>query len=293
MTVDAQQFELLRPRLKRNAYRMLGSWAEAEDAVQDTYLRLAAAGEVRNLEALARTSLARLCLDRLKSARLRRESYVGEWLPEPVLDGELFPERDPALHLEEKDSLAYGLLVLMERLTPEERLVFVMREALHSSYAEVAAVLGKAEAGCRQLMVRARRSLGGNQTTGKLVGPILERFLAALQGGDPQALRGLFLDGAASVSDGGGKALAALKPILGGDKVVAFLLGLARKAPPGLSWDVRDCNGQACLLLFQESALTSAFLLEVTRDGIQTLWIMRNPDKFVGLQPGDRASAAG
>ena len=142
--LDAEQFEQLRPRLKRLAYRMLGSWAEAKDAVQDTYLRLASAQEARSLEALARTTLARLCLDRLKSARAQRETYFGEWLPEPVLDNQLFPVQNA---LEHRESLAYGILVIMEKLTPEERVVFVLREALSLSYREVAAIVGKAEAG--------------------------------------------------------------------------------------------------------------------------------------------------
>ena len=283
MNVDGERFETLRPRLKRMAYRMLGSWAEAEDAVQDTYLRLACASEARSLEALARTCLARLCLDRLKSARTRRESYYGEWLPEPVLDRELFPEPDPLSKLEEKDTLAYGLLVLLEKLTPDERIVFVMREALHSSYAEVAAVVGKAEAGCRQLMVRARRALQGAEPTGQLARPVLERFLRALQGGDATALRGLFADTAVSVSDGGGKAVAALKPILGADKVVSLLLGLAAKAPAGLSWELAECNGQAGLLIYQGGQLISVFVPEVTEGRIEQLYIMRNPDKMAGL----------
>ena len=278
--LDAEQFEQLRPRLKRLAYRMLGSWAEAEDAVQDTYLRLASAQEARSLEALARTTLARLCLDRLKSARAQRETYYGEWLPEPVLDNQLFPIQDA---LEHRESLTYGILVIMERLTPEERVVFVLREALSLSYREVAAIVGKAEAGCRQLMVRARRHLQGGPATGRLAAPVLERFVLALQGGDAAALSGLFAEGVVSVSDGGGKAAAAINPILGVKNVVAFMLGLARKAPPGLSWRLVESNGQACLLLLQDGTLISAFLPQLVDGVIERLYIMRNPDKLIGL----------
>lgn len=281
--LEAETFEQLRPRLKRLAYRMLGSWVEAEDAVQDAYLRLADAPPPRSLEALARTAVARLCLDRLKSARAQREVYPGEWLPEPVLDSRLFPDQDPASQLEDKDSLAYGLLVIMERLTPEERVVFVLREALSLSYREVAAILGKAEAGCRQLMVKARRHLRDPQLSGQLAAPVLESFVEALQTGDAAALSQLFGQQVITISDGGGKAAAAINPICGSHKVVAFMLGLARKAPPDLSWKLLDSNGQACLLLFQAGQLITAFLPQLEDGLIQRLFVMRNPEKLTGL----------
>lgn len=282
--LDPEEFEVLRPRLKRLAYRMLGSWSEAEDLVQDTYLRLASSPQARNLEALARTTLARLCLDRLKSARARREAYLGEWLPEPVLDSALFPHHDPAAELENKETLAYGLLVLLEQLTPEERMVFVLREALSLSFREVAGILGKAEAGCRQLMVRARRRISLPQARGQLTPALLDRFIEALHGADAAALKSVFAEGIMSISDGGGKASAALRPLLGVEKVLAFLLGLARKAPPGLSWRRVQSNDQLCLLLYQDGELITAFLPQMQGEVIQQLFIMRNPDKLGALR---------
>ncbi|MBS2035642.1 sigma-70 family RNA polymerase sigma factor [bacterium] len=281
--LDTEEFERIRPRLKRLAYRMLGSWSESEDAVQDAYLRLGAAPKARKLEALARTTVARLCLDRLKSARARRETYPGEWLPEPVLDNTLFPAQDPFSRLESRDSLAYGLLVIMERLKPEERVVFVLREALELSYREVSQVLGKAEASCRQLMVQARKHLHGARPTGELAAAALERFILALQGGDSLALCELLSENAVSISDGGGKAAAAIHPILGAKRGAAFMLGLARKAPPGLHWQMVESNGQACLLLFQDKVLISAFLPQLQAGLIDRLFIVRNPAKLAGL----------
>ena len=281
--LDADHFESLRPRLKRLAYRMLGSWSEAEDAVQDAYLRLSTAPEARKLEALARTTVARLCLDRLKSARAQREVYVGEWLPEPVLDRLLFPDHDPLGQLEHQASLAYGVLVLMERLRPEERVVFVLREALSLSYREVSDILGKAEAGCRQLMVKARKQLEGPLPAGNFAAPALEKLVMALQAGDAGALSQLLGVQAVSVSDGGGKAAAAIHPIQGAQKIIAFLLGLARKAPPGLSSRLVECNGQACLLLLQDGVLITACLPQLKEGLIEQLYIMRNPDKLGAL----------
>lgn len=233
----ASEFETHRPRLFSLAYRMLGSAAEAEDAVQDAYLRWHAADRsaIATPAAWLTKVLTNLCVNRLTSARVQRERYIGPWIAEPVLTG---ADRDGSAPLgpletaEQRESVSLGLLTLMERLTPAERAVFVLREAFGHGHREIAAVLDVAESSSRQLLRRARQRLAEDR---KRFDPsrerwqeIVERFLAAANGGDLSELEKLLSADVVAYSDGGGKVTAARVPIIGRDKVARYLAGILR-----------------------------------------------------------------
>ncbi|MGK5115167.1 MULTISPECIES: RNA polymerase sigma factor SigJ [unclassified Geodermatophilus] len=278
------------------AYQMLGSVADAEDVVQDTWLRWSATdrGDVADPRAYLVRITSRLALDRLDSARSRRESYVGPWLPEPLLTGSApvagaAPPRDPdeAAVLGEQVSLA--LLVVLETLSPAERAVFVLREVFGLPAAEVAAVLGRSEAAVRQTAHRAREHVQARQprfdADRSAQREVTERFLAACAGGDVDALLAALAPDVVLVTDGGGKAKAALRPIAGAEKVLRFLLATTTQgqAIEGLRAEVVDVNGQPAVVAWvgDEPYVTMSLVLV---DGlVQQVLVVRNPDKLRGL----------
>ena len=231
----AEVFDRNRPLLFSIAYRMTGSVMDAEDAVQEAYLRWQRASddEVRSPSAYLSRVVTRLSINRLRSARVRREQYVGPWLPEPVL-GEQVQEIGDQAELE--DSLSMAFLVLLESLTPVERAVFVLREVFDYEYAEIASLVGKSEANCRQISHRARQSVAARrprfESSPQQEERLLEGFLRASLSGDMEALLALLSEDVILYSDGGGKTQAALKPIYGADRVARFLSGILKKAPP-------------------------------------------------------------
>ena len=276
-----------RSKLLGLAYRMLGSRADAEDVLQDAYLRFASARDVRNEEAFLVTTVTRLCLDRLKSARARREIYVGPWLPEPVLDAEAF---SPQTATELADDLSFALLLALERLSPTERAAFLLHDVFDAPYSEVAAALGKSEIACRQLASRARKTVHDTRPAAPASPEAHARLLAAfgqaVGSGDLEKLTALLREDAIALSDGGGVKSAALNPIVGADKVARFFIGLARKAAAGgesVAFEAREINGAIGLLVFLGGALDQALSIAVDGKKIAAVFVVRNPQKLVGL----------
>jgi RNA polymerase sigma-70 factor, ECF subfamily len=268
------------------AYRLLGSRADAEDVVQEALTRGAAIDDARTPRALLTTIVTRLCLDELRSARRRREAYVGPWLPEPVLSG--VPA--DADRLERTESVSYGFLLLLETLSPPERAVFVLREVFELDFAEIAEALGKTEAACRQLLHRAREHMAAKRR--RFPRPdqqaaLASRFLGALASGDVSAMVALLVDEAEAVSDHGGKASASRNVVHGADRVAKLLVGLARKGAAGTRSLPAWVNGNPALLVYVGDTLISAIVLDTVLDGdearIAGFHIVRNPDKLAAL----------
>ncbi|GAA2859456.1 sigma-70 family RNA polymerase sigma factor [Streptosporangium fragile] len=263
------------------AYRMLGSTAEAEDVVQDAYLRWGRA-ERENIGSpgawLAKV-VTNLCLNRLTAARATRERYVGFWLPEPAPTGALGPLETA----EQRDSVSIAFLVLLERLTPAERAVFVLREAFSYGYREIAEVLDLSEANCRQLHGRARKRVGERRrfdAPGEQRREVVERFLAAARGGDLAGLEHLLAADVVAWADGGGKVSAALRPVTGREKVVRYLAGIAARFAAGVELGHADVNGQDAILAWRDGELITVFVAEVSGGMIVGLHFILNPEKL-------------
>ncbi|GAA4787718.1 RNA polymerase sigma factor SigJ [Actinomycetospora chlora] len=284
MTGTTDVFLAERPRLFGLAYRLLGSAHDAEDVLQDAWLRWAdhAAG-VDTPAAWLTTVVTRLCLDRLDSARVRRETYVGPWLPEPILTTD--PAAGPAATVEERESVSLALLTTLERLTPPERAVYVLREAFGHSHAEVAAVLDVSEVASRQLHTRARRHLAAERPAAAPVdvGPLLHRFVAAARDGDVAGLEALLADDATLWSDGGGKVSAARRPVHGRDAVARFLAGILAPARWRGHGAVAEVNGAPAVLGFVDDELAGVVTVDVEDGAVRTVRIVRNPDKLAFL----------
>lgn len=277
------RFEAERGRLFGLAYRMLGEASEAEDVVQDAYLRWEASASVEVPGAWLTKVVTNLCLNRLTSARARRERYVGPWLPEPVFtDGSVL---GPLETVEQRDSVSLGMLVLLERLTPPERAVFVLREAFDYGHREIAEILDLDEAHVRQLYRRAREHVGESR---KRFTPsleqqkkIVERFLAATLDGDVVGLERLLAEDAVSWADGGGKAMAARQPVFGRDRVVRLLAGLARHPrAAGAELEIGLVNGEPAVVVHEAGVLTSVIVPEVVGDRVVAVRAVANPDKL-------------
>jgi RNA polymerase sigma-70 factor (TIGR02957 family) len=301
-------FEAHRALLFSIAYRMLGSASEAEDVVQDAYLRYAAATpeDVRSPKAWLSTVVTRLCLDRLKSAQARREQYVGPWLPEPVVHA----DREPSLAraVEQRESTTLAFLLLLESLTPQERAVFVLREAFDYEYAEIAEMLDLSPANCRQLFHRARQRLRERQHRPRFHASrahhrrLVESFAAAMQSGDAAQLQQLLASDVVFTADGGGKASSATRPIHGKVDVSRMVLGLwkqaeahNRTAPAAdrFSLSMERLNGLTAIAGWRGSNLETLFtFVESGKDGIVAIDVVRNPDKLEYAKRELAASAA-
>ena len=266
------------------AYRMLGSRAEAEDVVQDAYLRWhnvdrAAIEEPRGYLA---TVVTRLCLDRMKSARARREFYVGQWLPEPVVD-EAFDDETAG---DVAHDITIALMLVLERLSPLERASFLLHDVFGLDFAEVSHALGRSEAACRQLGARARQHIAAGRprfpTSSEGGRRLAAAFHQAATSGDAQALTQMLSQDVVLYSDGGGKRLAALKPILGREKVLRFLDGVSRKNTSLATLKVRDAtiNGLPGFVLRGEDGAIDTVAFESDDGHITAIYIMRNPDKL-------------
>jgi RNA polymerase sigma-70 factor (ECF subfamily) len=279
-----QRFEANRRRLFGVAYRMLGEASEAEDVVQDAYLRWERSDAAISPEAWLTKVVTNLCLDRLTSARVQRERYVGPWLPEPVVaDGSVL---DPAETVEQRESLSLGMLVLLERLTPPERAVFVLREAFGHSHREIAEILEVSEPHVRQLYRRGQQHVAVARK--RFTAPpeqhrkLLERFLEAALRGDVSALEGMLAEDVVAWADGGGKAPAARHPLVGRGKVLRFLLALSEYAQRiRLVPDV--VNGEPALVVYLDGRLSGVSVPEFDGDRIVALRTIANPDKLAFL----------
>ncbi|MTV12349.1 MULTISPECIES: RNA polymerase sigma factor SigJ [Bradyrhizobium] len=272
-----------RARLTGLAYRMLGSRGDADDVVQDAWLRFAAADDVRNPEAFLVTVVTRLCLDRLKSARAQCEVYVGAWLPEPVFDEALSAEAATEL----ADDLSFALMLALDALTPLERAAFLLHDVFDRPFAEVARTLERSEAACRQLAARARRTVRDNRPVP--VEPpegharLLTAFCKAAASGDVSALANLLREDAIAITDGGGRKLAALKPIKGAAKIVRFIIGIAGKnAGSEARVEPMMINGRAGALIFLDGEVdhTLSMAIDGETGRIAAIYVVRNPDKL-------------
>jgi RNA polymerase sigma-70 factor (ECF subfamily) len=298
---EVDLFQANRPRLFGVAYRMLGSATDAEDVVQDAWLRYSAAqpADLRSPTAYLTTVVTRLCLDRLKSARAAREDYVGTWLPEPLLTDDRH-EPEQSLALAESATLAF--MVLLETLSPEERAVFLLREVLDHQYADIAAMLETTPANCRQLFHRAKAHIAARRPrfrgTGDADGKrrLAGRFVSALRDGDDDELTRVLAADVGFWSDGGGKVLAARRPVFGRDSVVNMLLGFRRTAAANgtpleqVTLDIVEVNREPAMALRVSGRLDSIYAFAIEDDAIVAIRIVRNPDKlrFVERQLADR-----
>jgi RNA polymerase sigma-70 factor, ECF subfamily len=284
-----EEFEELRPLLFAIAYRILGSVAEAEDAVQETWLRYESSPtQPTSTKAFLSAVVTRVSIDVLRSARVRRETYVGQWFPEPLLTD---PYEDPARSAELADSVSMAALLLLERLTPLERAVFVLREVFGFGFPEVAVAVGRSEAACRQLAVRARRHMDVGrprfEADHREREELAARFFDALRDGDIDGLRELLAADVQMVGDGGGKAPALARSVTGADNVARVLASIfpvlaridARVEP-------REVNGQpGAILRDRDGKVVSTVTLDVLGGRIQTIRAVVNPDKLGHVGP--------
>ncbi|MEV0307381.1 RNA polymerase sigma factor SigJ [Nonomuraea fuscirosea] len=279
---EVREFEAQRARLFGLAYRLLGSAAEAEDMVQETYLRWRNAGPVELPAAWLARVVTNLCLTRLASARVRRESYAGPWLPEPVYTGD--GALGPLETVEQRESVSMGLLVLLERLNPMERAVFVLREAFGYGHAEVAGILGIEEAHSRQLHRRARAHVG--QPRKRFDGDrgqhlrIVRSFFAATVNGDVEALERMLADDVAAWADGGG-GTAARRPVRGRARVARYLSGLSRRPEAGsVTSAFAEINGEPAVLIREPGGLLAIVAVEIADGRVVAVRTIVNPAKL-------------
>ena len=284
-------FEQLRPLLFSIAYRMLGSASEAEDVVQDAWLRARqdANGDVRSPRAYLTTIVTRLCIDHLRSAERTRMEYPGPWLPEPIAE----PNQEPA---ELASSLSMAFLLMLEQLTPTERAVFLLREVFEMEFSEIGSIVGKSDANTRQILVRARARLRHPQprfsATRRESEPSVERFRHAVATGDMNAMLAVLDVDAQLIADGGGKVAAATRPVIGADRVARFILGYAGK----LQWSETDftpvsINGTPGLLMRHPLAGDGTYSFEIADGRIRAVLIVRNPDKLRTFLDRQRSEA--
>jgi RNA polymerase sigma-70 factor (ECF subfamily) len=277
------EFEQVRPRLFGIAYRMMGTATEAEDVLQDTWLRWQRTDRsvVRDPGAFLATTATRLAINALTSARATRETYIGPWLPEPVSTAD-----DPALGAERSEALEMAVVLLLERLAPRERAAYVLREAFDYPYREIADLLETSEPNARQLVRRARDHIvreRSNPVDPEQQAQIMGAFLAAAQSGDLAGLESVLTDQVVSVSDGGGVVSAARVPIVGRTKVAHFVLGALAKFAVGSRAMVVQVNGAAAVLTVRDGKPDTVMSFDIGVDGISRLLFVRNPDKLRGL----------
>jgi RNA polymerase sigma-70 factor (ECF subfamily) len=284
-----------RRQLINVAYRLLGSLADAEDVVQETYARWYAMSRqqqdaIESPGAWLTKVASRICLDLLGSARARRERYVGEWIPEPL------PERqewitgrsgsipvDPADRVTLDESITMAFLVVLESMTPAERVALILHDVFRYPFAEIAEIVGRTPAACRQLASSARRRIRASRApaspTAQQAG-IVRDFKQAWEAKDIDALIGLLDPDATTIADGGGLASAALRPIQGGEQIARYLVDIAGRAPSDMTFLERTVNGQPGLVAQQDGSTVTVFAFDVAGDRIKHIWAVRNPEKL-------------
>lgn len=278
MTVAVDAFEEHRTHLVSVAYRMLGCAAEAEDVVQEAYLRWEREAEsARSARALLTTITTRLSIDRLRSAQRRRESYVGPWLPEPIVTGD-----DAYATVELADSLTFAFLLLLERLNPVERAVFVLREVFAYDYEEVAVIVGRTEANCRQILSRAKKRISlDEQPRGRDVQRgVVEQFLVALSAGDVDTLLELIAHDAVLVSDGGPDHRAARRPITGPQRITRLLTNLRNKMPEGYAVRMLSVNAEPTMVIDVDGKPAFTMTISTRGERVDRIYVVVNPDKL-------------
>lgn len=274
------------------AYRMLGSVTDAEDMVQETFLRWQQISDVvQSPRGYLSKIITRLCIDYMRSARTRREQYIGVWLPEPIV---MQPTNEPANLVELADSLSMSFLVMLESLSPIERAVFLLREVFDYEYSEIASIVGKSSANCRQILRRAKQSIQSrrhycNNISLKQREEITAKFLRAWHEEDIQELLTLLADNVVYKSDGGGKVPATFKLLYGSRKVARVLIAIRRhKQFPDLISNVALVNGEPGIVSYVNESLHSTVSLEVVESRIQSIFVVVNPDKLGGSGKTDK-----
>jgi RNA polymerase sigma-70 factor, ECF subfamily len=289
--MDHDVFDTDRPLLFSIAYRMLGSASDAEDVLQDAWVRYRGTDRstIRSPKAFATTIVTRLCLDRLKSARATREEYIGPWLPEPVLTSDL---ESPDTMLQRSESVTLAFLVLLEKLSPEERAVFILKDVFGYDHSEVGRMLGTTAENSRQLLHRAKVRLADAQPrpTGTPASrrAVAERFARAFSSANASELTALLARDVGLLSDGGGKAFAARRPLVGREEVLKFLVGLHRTAETAglmrdMSLRIEDVNGEPALIVWLGTQLESVFVFSIADDVVSAIRVVRNPDKLAHI----------
>ena len=281
--ISISAFEALRGRLFGLAYRMLGSRADAEDIVQEAYVRWhqASHGSIDNPEAWLVTTTSRLAIDRLRRLKTEREAYVGPWLPEPIVTQAPPPDHD----LDLAADLSIAFLTLLERLAPDERAAFLLHDVFEVGYAEIASVLDRSEAACRQVVHRARERVRGDRrrfdVTESAKATLLQKFMAALEARDEPALIALFAPDATWTADGGGKTGAAPLPIIGAGRIARLVIGLREKFwAVNRSLEVATVNGETGLCIRDGNRLTSTMSIVTDGERIHAVYAVVNPDKL-------------
>ncbi len=281
-------FEEQRRLLFGVAYRMLGSASEAEDMVQEAWLRWQRAGPggVRSPRSFLVTTVTRLCIDRQKSARVRREQYLGPWLPEPVATEQLVAPHSPESTVDAMESISFAFMVLLERLGPVERAVFLLRDVFDYDYTEIAPIVVRSEATCRQILRRARAHLAGGRARFAADEQdrlrLTNQFIQAAGAGDLGGLLQLLAQDAIAYSDGGGKVVAATNPVIGGERVARFIIGIARKNPAS-SVRLADLNGGPAIVLAHLHGDVTVLILAVANGVITAVNLVRNHEKLAHI----------
>jgi RNA polymerase sigma-70 factor (ECF subfamily) len=282
----AERFTLLRPLLFTIAYEILGSATEADDVLQDSYLRWADVdlSTVHDTKSYLAQLVTRQALNALRAGARRREEYVGPWLPEPLL----LDDQDPAIDVVLAESVSMAMLVLLETLSPDERAVFVLREVFGFDYGEIADAVGKPAPTVRQVAHRAREHVRARRKRFDNVDPqrnaqITAQFLATAASGDVEALMAMLAPDATWMADSGGKVSAARRPVVGADKVARAITGLVRKAGTGMRVQLVTCNSAPAVLFYLDDEPAMVVTLEIADDKITNFYVMRNPDKLAAL----------
>ena len=273
-----------RDRLFGLAYRMLGSAADADDVVQEAFLRFQRA-DVEHLDspaAFLTTVTTRLAIDQLRRLRMEREHYIGPWLPEPLVGAPgMGPDEQTAL----AESLSLAMLVVLETLEPAERAVFLLREVFDIDYDQIAEIIGQSASNCRQLLHRAKERISAGRrkphdASREEHDRLTQQFFASCVSGDLDGLKSLLADGVVSYHDGGGKLTGARRPLLGADAVARFFIGITKKSPPGISLRPATVNGQPGVIAYQDSRPTDVLQFEISDGRISAIRVQRNPEKL-------------
>lgn len=280
-------FETYRAYLFSIAYRMLGTTMDAEDMVQETYLRYRATPPeaITFPKAFLTTILTRLCMDQLHLARRQRETYLGPWLPEPISDAAALEAANPEERVDAEESVSLAFMVLMEQLQPVERAVFLLREVFDYDYADIATFLGKSEMACRQAFSRARKRLVDHRprfpASRETHRQMLESFLQAVQGGDMDALMHVLSEDVTLWADGGGKIKgAATRPVFGSAAVARFSIGTKRFLPEGSRVEIADVNREPAIVIRGDTGVYLVLTIEVEAQRIRTICVVANPEKL-------------
>lgn len=286
-TQPEQLFMLHRPLLFSLAYRMLGSVHDAEDIIQEAYFTLSETSieQVQNPKAYLCKIVTNRCIDLLKSARKKRETYVGPWLPEPLI---IDSEKDPEQNYMMKESISTAYLLLLEQLSETERAVFLLREVLQYDYDSIAEVVGKSSTNCRQIFHRARKAVGNHRASDQIptqrAAALTEQFVTAIVSGNVNKLLSLLAVDATLLSDGGGKTKAAVFPILGAERIVRFYMGILAKFTEDFSYKFTTVNGDPGIILYVENKVFGVISLHIQNGLIHQIYWVVNPEKLTHIK---------